>query len=400
MKKTSDFGLVGLKKMKGKIPSFLFVIAMLICSTYLLFSEEKCDECKQDPAKCCDFNPEICSPSSPGNDHPDDNYSLSNFSVPSLLNGVGSSSVFSYGYWIFADNLLSSFCDNVNNVDLYGSKWSDNLVIPSGGLFGKAGNTEFKAIISNYVNKGGTLIVFSQQFGSEISSLIPFPADEKLVAFGWREDQSCLKNSVFFSDMHPVLSSSTNQLTDVGVDGYFSVFPANSTVLLRRRSNLEPALLFYKYGNGTVILTSMFTDWAFAHSQASVNEIKIFRDLITFAKNPDLPVPMFNLAENPAPSIQLNASIENYSKFPAVMAKRPDCGFDQAFHYLSLLPSNVYIVLSCNAAGISVERDVSIPVNQSALISSFQVPFQQREGNCQYAVDINVSPLAGYVFFC
>jgi hypothetical protein len=109
-------------------------------------------------------------------------------------------------------------------------------------------------------------------------------------------------------------------LIDAGVDGYFSTYPSDSTILLRRKTNLEPALLYYPYGNGTVILTSMFTDWAYAHSQATNGEIKIIRDLITFAKNPHLPIPMVNLEENPTPTINLNVLVENNTKFTASKA--------------------------------------------------------------------------------
>ncbi len=99
-------------------------------------------------------------------------------------------------------------------------------------------------------------------------------------AFGWREDQSCLKNSLYVDGSHPALSS---------------------TVLLRRKVNNEPALIYYPYGEGTVILTSMFTDWGLAHSQASSAELKLVRDLVTFAKNPQSPT--FNF---PDPQKELN----------------------------------------------------------------------------------------------
>jgi len=79
-------------------------------------------------------------------------------------------------------------------------------------------------------------------------------------------------------------------------------------------------MLYYPYGNGTVILTSMFTDWAYAHSQATTAEIKIIRDLITFAKNPHLPLPMYDLEENPSPTINLSVQVNNNTEFTASKA--------------------------------------------------------------------------------
>ncbi len=159
------------------------------------------------------------------------------------------------------------------------------------------------------------------KYGTHIDNVVPVPEGESLKTYGWRQDSSCLRNSVYFESVHPALSSSTNELIDAGVDGYFSVYPSNSTILLKRKTNLEPALLYYPYGNGTVILTSMFTDWAYTHSQATISEIKIIRDLITFAKNPHLPIPMYNLEENPTPAINLNVQVENNTEFTAAKAK-------------------------------------------------------------------------------
>ncbi len=164
------------------------------------------------------------------------------------------------------------------------------LVVPMGEMTGDRGSEIKKAAIERYVREGGTILVFAQQYGADVESLVPVPEGESLKAFGWREDQSCLKNSLYFENRHPVLSSSLSALVDGGVDGYFSVIPSSSTVLLRRKVNNEPALLYYPYGNGTVILTSLFTDWGLAHSQASSAELKLVRDLVTFAKNPQLPL--------------------------------------------------------------------------------------------------------------
>ncbi len=60
----------------------------------------------------------------------------------------------------------------------------------------------------------------------------------------------------------------------MSVDGYFTQYPDNSTILLRRTANGQPAMLMYDYGLGKVIVTSMYSDWAYGHSQA-LKEIEI-----------------------------------------------------------------------------------------------------------------------------
>jgi len=147
-----------------------------------------------------------------------------------------------------------------------------------------------------------------------VENLVPIPEGETLKSFGWRQDQSCYNGSMYFDTMHPVLSSVTNQLITATVDGYFSQWPAGSTVLVNRTKNREGTLLYYPYGEGNVILTSLYTDWGSSHSQATTTEIGIFRDLITFARNPKLPIPSYDLSENSNPAVSLNISVANLTE--------------------------------------------------------------------------------------
>ncbi|HLP44629.1 MAG TPA: hypothetical protein VK469_01705, partial [Candidatus Kapabacteria bacterium] len=232
------------------------------------------------------------------------------------------------GNWQEALKLFGGLEFDANNTTEKLLQVTPFVIIPSGGLMSMQNDSTFKYILEQYVNRGGTIIVFAQQYGAHVESVVPIAEGESLKTYGWREDQSCLRFSAYFEKNHPVLSSSTNELVNAGVDGYFSAYPSNSTILLKRKVNLEPALLYYPYGNGTVILTSIFTDWASAHSQATTSEIKIIRDLIAFAKNPHLPIPMFDLAQNPTPAINLNISIINKTEEPStkvkLMAYTPD----------------------------------------------------------------------------
>jgi hypothetical protein len=162
------------------------------------------------------------------------------------------------------------------------------LLVPSASLIGDSGSEIIKQALTRYVESGGSLVVFSQQYGNDIKSLIPMPEGEIGQVFGFREDSSCLKNSVYFSGMHPVLSSSRTGLLDICVDSYYTVTSnSTATVILQRKVNHEPALLYYKYGQGTVFLTSLFTDYAYSRSMAGTQEINLVINLVRFALDPD-----------------------------------------------------------------------------------------------------------------
>lgn len=195
------------------------------------------------------------------------------------------------------------------------------MVIPSGEWIGEEQSEITREAIRQFVETGGTIIVLSQQYDEHIQGLVPIPEGETLTSYGWRQDQSCYNGSVYFDTIHPVLSSSTSELVTATVDGYFASWPSTANVILNRTKNNDAAILHYPYGNGHVILTSFYTDWGAAHSQASAAELKIFRDLITFAKNPSLPIPMYDLSENQTPQVNLNVNVKNLTESTAVRAK-------------------------------------------------------------------------------
>ena len=192
------------------------------------------------------------------------------------------------------------------------------LVIPSGALAEVENNSSFKYLLESYVSQGGSVIAFSPQYGYQMSKVVPVPETETLCCIGFRQDQSCVRNSGYFKAMHPALSSSTKELLDIGLDGYFPVYPSNSTVLLRRRTNQEPAVLYYPYKNGWVILGANFTDYSASKSMASTSELRIVRDLLSFSKNPGLPILLVDLELEPIPTITRDVDIRNPTAETAV----------------------------------------------------------------------------------
>ena len=302
---------------------------------------------------------ECDNPPPPGGDNradtPDDNYSYSSgvssasgasgvSNAASLSTLLASLNVFplasgqnfiSYSYYpdiLVYDKFnypdlpaLLKYYNSSNNIhDYVHDSFSNNhrlLIIPSGELTGDENSIIIKEALKQFVESGGTLLVLSQQYDTQFENLVPIPETEPFKCYGWRQDQSCSIGSTYFEEMHPVLSSSTNELVSAVVDGYFHTIPSTATTLLYKTRNRESTMLYYPYGNGTVILTSLYTDWAYAHAQATTTELRIIRDLITFAKNPKLPIPMFDLEQNPTPSINLNVEIKNITETPASKAK-------------------------------------------------------------------------------
>jgi hypothetical protein len=232
--------------------------------------------------------------------------------------------VLRHGYFSSASSLIDKSLEPWRRVILSFSPLDVNenpvMVIPTGGLYGMENSEQFKSVLRDYVGQGGTLIVFSQQHGYEFSAL-PTPDGKPLGGYGWREDQSCQSNSVYVDTWHPVLSSTTQSLISSPVDGFFTDYPSNSTVLLRRRVNAMPAMLAYPYGEGMVIVTSLFEDWGSTHWQSTAQGRAIIRDLITWAKNIGLQIPEYNLRKNPTPEVSLNLEVKNLSEKAASKAR-------------------------------------------------------------------------------
>ncbi|MCK5058265.1 MAG: hypothetical protein KAT34_16550, partial [Candidatus Aminicenantes bacterium] len=249
-------------------------------------------------------------PPGPGGDAADDNYSVSNFLPEYSALGKGSVSIFNAGYWREAEKLFSHFHENTYLVEITGNSNPEVVVIPSGGLFGQMHNSTLKIALEQYISQGGAVICFAQQYLEDFQ-VLPKPEGELLSVHGWRNAQSCEKNSVYFENIHPVLSSSSRESVDIAVDGSISTFPGSANVLLKRVVNNEPALIYYKYGSGYVFIFCGYTDWGSSHSQASSEELKVVRDLITFAKDPETPINMYDLAVEPNPQINLNIEVKN-----------------------------------------------------------------------------------------
>ncbi|RKN74922.1 carboxypeptidase regulatory-like domain-containing protein [Paenibacillus ginsengarvi] len=153
------------------------------------------------------------------------------------------------------------------------------LIIPTGGLYGLDKSGTFKDRLSEYIRLGGTCICMSQQHGYDFSAL---PGG--IEGYGWAEDQSCHAHSVIITAPHPVFAGQEGDGMDVAVDGFFTAWPEDAQVLLRRRINGQPAMLTYRYGEGRVIVTSAYADWGIGFNQLTKDERLLMRDTFSWAR--------------------------------------------------------------------------------------------------------------------
>jgi hypothetical protein len=123
------------------------------------------------------------------------------------------------------------------------------LVIPSGALSGYEDTNFLKSALDEYVKNGGTLIVLAQKHGYDYAT-IPTPDGAPITGYGWEEDQNCFADSVAIETWHQMLSGQNRSTPTLNVDGYFTGYPAASTVLLRRTANGQPAMIMYEHGSG------------------------------------------------------------------------------------------------------------------------------------------------------
>ncbi|MCP4147199.1 MAG: hypothetical protein GY757_05560, partial [bacterium] len=186
-------------------------------------------------------------------DHMDDNFSYFDGAVTEF-NLAPHTVILKKGTWREALKLLGGLRFDGTGTARKLREITPLLIIPSGGLAEVRENKAFKNLLEQYLELGGNIIVLTQQYGQHYDVI---PGGETISALGWRQDQSCYNNSIYFDDMHPVLSSCTDQRLSAVVDGYFHDWPSSAAVLLNRTKNREAALLHYPHGNGWVVLSSL-----------------------------------------------------------------------------------------------------------------------------------------------
>lgn len=147
--------------------------------------------CKCDPEGCQKKPPDDKKRPGPGGDNADDRYSFSE-GIVREYNLAPEAVIFTDGYWQDALKLYGGLKFNGDNAAEQLFKSTPFLIIPSGGLFSKENDTTLKLALEQYVARGGTIVVFCQQYGSHIENVVPIPEGESLKVYGWRQDQRIL----------------------------------------------------------------------------------------------------------------------------------------------------------------------------------------------------------------
>lgn len=241
--------------------------------------------------------------------HPDESFSVSSDFPPGVeyYKETPEAVLLLQGASDLAGKLLATIKKSIVSTDINTYfpdliKHNKVLIIPSGGLVGLDNSQAFKENLAEFVKQGGVLICFSQPNGYEFSAL---PGGQ-VVGYGWGEDQACHSNAVYIDTYHQVLAGQSNGNIDFSVDGYLTSYPDSTSVLLRRTKNNQAAMIMYPYGQGYVIATTMYEDWAFGNGQSTAQGRVLVRDIISWAKDPK------TLQEiKPGESVNLSFEVKN-----------------------------------------------------------------------------------------
>ncbi|MBM3302706.1 MAG: hypothetical protein FJY85_22490, partial [Deltaproteobacteria bacterium] len=230
----------------------------------------------------------------------------------------------------------------------------------------------FRGALEEFLKQGGTLVVFAQQHGYDFS-VLPVPEEpdgtfNRVGGYGWTEDQACFTNSAYIDTWHQILSGQNRATPTLNVDGYFTLYPSTSTVLLRRTQNHQPVMLLYEYGPGRVIVSSLYSDYAFGRSQASSEEIALIRDVVTWAKAPA------ELSETePGGTVTVQVTVKNFAAKDAASVK------------FYVYPPNRDEVLGSQAATVAVPagQSATIPVTapSSSALGIYHIDYELIDSN-------------------
>jgi hypothetical protein len=222
------------------------------------------------------------------------------------------------GFWKEARNLSGGLAFDRKSSDEELRNIANVMIIPTGALAVVRHDLVLKEMIEAFVAGGGSLVVLSQQYGGYVESFVP--GGNKLRVMGFQEEPMCRKTSYLAEPGHPALPSCTTERIELGMDGYIASWPENATVLLRQKNYPWADLIYYPYKKGSVFITSLFTDKAADHNQASPAELRLFRDLTAFASNARAPIQTYDVAESPAPTILMTAALHNSGPWKAAKA--------------------------------------------------------------------------------
>ena len=114
------------------------------------------------------------------------------------------------------------------------------VIVPSGGLYRYGESDEAAAWLETYVAIGGTLIVLAQ-FDSPDWEMLP---GGQVRGLGYDQDILCKNASVRIVNSSPWIVGIGRDLPDIQVDGSFTAWPADATIVLMRTTGNFTVLTF------------------------------------------------------------------------------------------------------------------------------------------------------------
>ncbi len=154
------------------------------------------------------------------------------------------------------------------------------LLIPSAGLSNLSTMPGFRDKLTEYVSAGGTLVVLTQPT-SDCYQLLPGQVE----SLGYFEDKACYTATAGIRKYNQALAGQTDATVNGTADGVLTAWPANAETWLYRIKNNFPALLSYPAGQGRVIVSNYYSDYAHGHSQLHEDERRLLRDLLSWGRD-------------------------------------------------------------------------------------------------------------------
>lgn len=154
------------------------------------------------------------------------------------------------------------------------------LVIPSAALAGQTNVTNLREKFSAYVAAGGALIVMTQPTDT-CYELLP----DQVESIGYFQDTACYMATAGIRQYCYALAGQTDATVDGTADGVLTAWPEETEIWLYRLKNNFPALLAYKHGQGRVVVSNYYSDYAHGHSQLHKDEKALLRDLLSWGRD-------------------------------------------------------------------------------------------------------------------
>lgn len=188
------------------------------------------------------------------------------------------------------------------------------LVVPSSALWGHGDERGVREPLQRFVERGGSLIVFSQARAADYNA-VPVPSGEHLRAYGHDETTNA-GTSLWVASKHPITSCLTDPSIDLDRGGYIESWPEGAQVLMRKADGGAAALVTYRVGKGAVAVFCTYEDEAWRDKDPTEEAIRLFSDLFTWAHDPNRPRPTCHTGQQCRS--ELRWTIRNRTGIPAI----------------------------------------------------------------------------------